>query len=116
MLVIRPADALVALPEKTIGLGELKLAWFRILKTSARNCSLYLSVNDVFLNNDMSKLASPGPLKEPLPTFPQVPDTGKLKAAGLNHWFGLPVTTLPVKSVFTNGRTGLRVSPEFDGL
>ena len=111
MLVIRPADGLIAVPEKTIGLGEEKLAWFRMLKASARNCSLYLSVIDVFLNNDMSQVASPGPLKESLPTFPQVPETGKIKACGLYHWFGVPVIIGPLKAGFNDGRSGLLLSP-----
>ena len=39
-----------------------------------------------------------------------------MNAAGLNHCFGLPSITGPVKSGLRNGRTGFRVSPLFDGL
>ena len=44
VLVIRPAEELMAPLEKTIGLGEAKFAWFRELKNSARNCRLARSV------------------------------------------------------------------------
>jgi len=114
VLVIRPALGLIAPAEKTDGLGVERLVWFRTLKASARNCNLYLSVSDVFLNNDMSHVASPGPLKESLPTFPQVPDTGRLKACGLYHRFGLPVITGPLKAGFQEGRSGLLPSPSPD--
>jgi len=39
-----------------------------------------------------------------------------MNASGLNHWPGLPKTTGPEKSGFTNRRTGLRLSRLFDGL
>jgi len=41
---------------------------------------------------------------------------GAINAVGLNHWLGFPNTSGPVKLGFTNGRTGLRVSPSLDGL
>src|SRR5205807_7736330 len=39
-----------------------------------------------------------------------------MKALGLKYSPGRPSTTGPVKAGFHEGRTGLRVSPSFDGL
>ena len=39
-----------------------------------------------------------------------------MKALGLNHWLGLPSTTGPVNAGFSEGRSGLRVSPSPERL
>src|ERR1700722_14568186 len=65
---------------------------------------------------EKSHVASPGPVSTFLPTFPNVPCAGTMKACGLNHWAEVPRITEPVKAGFHEGRTGLRESPSFDGL
>src|SRR5581483_5150595 len=45
-----------------------------------------------------------------------VPETGTINASGLKYCSGLLSITLPRKSGLTEGRTGLRLSPLFDGL
>ena len=42
--------------------------------------------------------------------------SGWTNALGLKYALGPPWITWPVKLGFTDGRTGLRVSPSFDGL
>src|SRR3977135_2319736 len=99
-------------------LGVLKLARLRRLKISARNCRFRLSKMRVSFSTEKSQVARPGPLYVSRPTFPKKPLLfgGAMNAAGLNHSFGFPSTTGPVKEGSRNGRTGLRVSPLFEGL
>src|SRR6266853_1663357 len=99
-------------------LGVLKLARLRRLKISARNWRFRLSKMCVCFNTEKSQVARPGPVYVSLPTFPKKPLLfgGAMNAAGLNHFFGFPSTTGPVKEGSRNGRTGLRVSPSFEGL
>src|SRR5215472_14403382 len=69
-----------ALLDPKNGKGGAKLAWFKKLKNSARNCMLKLSETlrtAKFLYTEKSKLARPGPtmlLRPALPSrFEQVP-------------------------------------------
>src|SRR5712664_2354755 len=55
-------------------LGTLKLAWFRILKNSARNCTLKLSeifLMWLFLTTEKSRFIKPGPTNVLRPTLPR---------------------------------------------
>ena len=61
MLVISPAEGLIAVPEKTIAFGVAKLERFCILKHSARNCKVAFSEIAVFLKSERSIVARPGP-------------------------------------------------------
>src|ERR1700756_4437249 len=112
-----------AVPETPVGVntirfGVLKLARLSRLKISARNWTDNRSWMLVSLNVEKSQVANPGPLRESLFRLPQNPllAGGGRKASGLNHCWGEPRITLPWKLGFTNGLTGLRVSPLFDGL
>src|ERR1035437_129068 len=82
-----------------------------MLKTSARNCKLHLSLMLIFLNSEVSNVIRPGPVKDPRDTFPKVPAVGSRNAWGLNHWFGVPRITGPLKAGFRFGTSGLLVSP-----
>src|SRR5713101_1685334 len=99
-------------------LGVLKLARLRRLKISARNWRFRPSVMCVSFSTEKSHVASPGPIYVSLPTFPKKPLLfgGATKALGSNHCFGFPSTTGPVNEGLRNARTGLRVSPSFEGL
>ncbi len=77
VVVINPADELMAPLENTVVFGGPKLAWFSTLKNSARNCRLMRSVMAVVLNNDASTSAKPGPVYTPRPRFPNVPAVGR---------------------------------------
>src|SRR5579863_7644990 len=59
-----------------------------MLNPSARNWTLALSVTGKFLNREKSMLMLPGPVNVLRPTFPNWPDAGFVKAAGLNHSWG----------------------------
>src|ERR1700682_1262237 len=98
--------------------GVLKLARSSRLKISARNCRFSPSKICVSFSTEKSQVARPGPIYASLPTFPKKPLLfgGATKALGSNHCFGVPRTTGPVNVGFRNGRTGLRVSPLFEGL
>src|ERR1700681_2330798 len=74
----------------TMRLGVLKLARFKMLKISARNCRLSRSRIAVFLRTEKSQVASPGPIYVSLPALPKNPmaEGGAINAAGLNHWLG----------------------------
>ena len=50
------------------------------------------------------------------PALPYVAGSGGTKAAGLKYSFGPPSITGPVNGGFQDGRTGLRLSPSFEGL
>src|SRR6266699_2284011 len=99
-------------------LGVLKLARLRRLKISARNWRFTRSIMCVAFNTEKSHVASPGPIYASLPTLPKKPLLfgGAMNALGSNHRFGVPSNTGPVKARLRNGRTGLRVSPLFEGL
>ena len=62
VVVINPAEGLIAPLEKTVAFGVPKLGWFITLKTSARNCRFARSVIEVVLNSDASTSVKPGPL------------------------------------------------------
>ena len=96
----RTADADV----KTTVFGVPKLARLRMLKNSARNCSLTLSEMAVFFNTDASSSARPGPISVFLPTFPYEPVGGTANAFGLKYWLGVPGIEVPVKA-WVPGRT-----------
>src|SRR6185295_158945 len=53
--------------------GTAKLAWFAVLKLSARNWRVHRSVKRKFFMSDVSRLANPGPraiLRPALPNWP----------------------------------------------
>ena len=64
--------------------GTAKLAWFRMLKISARNCTLKLSeilLIGLFLNSEKSRFVRPGPVRMLRPALPRrLIHTGKAKA------------------------------------
>src|SRR5579871_667687 len=66
--------------------------------------------------SEKSQVASPGPVSTFLPTLPNVPCVGTMKAFGSNHCVVVPRTTGPAKAGFQDGRTGLRESLSPDGL
>src|SRR6266446_4395274 len=82
-----------------------------MLKASARNCNLHLSVMLTVLNSDVSKLVRRGPVMDPRATFPKVPLVGIRKAFGSNHLSGRPTITGPLNAGFQLGTSGLSVSP-----
>src|SRR5882762_200253 len=58
----------------SVKLGTLKLWWFKILKNSARNCTLKLSeilLMLLFLNTEKSRFVKPGPTSVLRPTLPR---------------------------------------------
>ena len=59
-----PAD------EKTTAFGVPKLARFKILKNSARNCARSFSEIAVFLATEKSVVARPGPVSTLRPALP----------------------------------------------
>src|SRR5260370_10216092 len=73
------------LAPKTIELGYAKLAWFRMLKSSARNWSVYRSLIWNFLKKEVSTSTKPGPRNDPRETLPKVPATGIRNALGLKY-------------------------------
>src|SRR3982751_983325 len=61
--------------------GLAKLAWFRMLKNSARNCRLKRSEPiGMRLNRPVSQLMNLGPVSAPFPPFPYVPAAGVVNA------------------------------------
>src|SRR5712691_7449370 len=82
-----------------------------MLKASVRNCKLYFSLKLNFLNSEVSKLVSLGPVNNPRATFPKVPAGGSRKALESNHFSGFRNTTGPLKAGFKLGTSGFRVSP-----
>src|ERR1700731_658173 len=70
---IKPAPGTgFPLPSKRVllSVGGMKLERLKILKASARNCTLKLSeilFTGLFLNSDMSNSARPGPIRTFLP-------------------------------------------------
>jgi hypothetical protein len=101
---------------KTTGFGVLKFVWLKTLNTSARNSSAARSVIGNLFDTDRSVAARPGPFRKFRDALPHVPASGVMKASGLKYRFGSPRINLAVKFGFSDGRTGLRVSPSFDGL
>lgn len=73
LAVMRPA--LLFGPEalKSMLFGKKRFSWLKMLKNSARNCSLICSVILVSFNREISALKKPGPRSEFLPVFPKVP-------------------------------------------
>src|SRR6266481_3659910 len=82
-----------------------------MLKASARNCKLYFSLKLNFLNSEVSKLVSPGPVNDPRATFLKIPAFGVRKARGSHHCSGFPVATGPLKLGFKFGTSGFWVAP-----
>src|SRR5208337_4567366 len=70
VVVINPAEGLIAPLEKTVAFGVPKFGWFSTLKNSARNSRLRRSAIAVSLNNEASTPARPGPLYTPRPKSP----------------------------------------------
>ena len=95
--VITPAvgDGPELAVENTTVFGVLKLARFRRLKNSARNCILTRSVTAVLFSTEKSTVAVPGPMRVSRPTLPKVPLGGTANAVGLKYWVGLPRITGP---------------------
>ena len=69
-LVMAPAVPDTPVGVKVIRLGVLKLARFRRLKISARNCRFSCSRIRVSLRKEKSQVARPGPIKVFLPRLP----------------------------------------------
>src|SRR5271157_5482863 len=80
--------------ENTPVLGKPQLAWFRMLKNSARNWSVNRSDSLVFFITEKSMFQKKGPVSTFLPKFPNSPTGGNVNAAGLNHWLSVPVVML----------------------
>src|SRR5579862_5356208 len=118
VLVIAPAVPDTPAGVNVIRFGVLKLARLSKLKSSARNSISMRSRILVSLNAEKSQVPNPGPVRVSLPRLPQNPllAGGARNAPGLNHCEGLPRMIEPWKFGFTNGLTGLRVSPSFEGL
>src|SRR5579863_5608732 len=79
--------------------GVENVAWFRMLKNSARNCNLNLSVRFVFLMSEKSKFENPGPTKVLRPKFPglartRLPVTGLVTVFTPKYASGLAITAL----------------------
>src|SRR5690242_15937488 len=79
VLVSRPAPPLNVPSDKKISelsgtVGGAKLGWFRMLKISARNCTLKFSdmrLMRLFLKTEKSKFVMPGPIKMFRPALPR---------------------------------------------
>src|SRR6266446_7541249 len=71
--------------------GAPKFGWFRMLKTSVRNCSSLFSEIRKCLLTRKSMLDRPGPMRVFLPRFPKVPSGWGAKAQGSNQWLGVPM-------------------------
>ena len=66
----------------------------------------------MFLKSDRSSSARPGPVYTPRPRFPYVPGGRQHKRVRVEPLVRIaPVTTGPVNDGFSEGRSGLRVSP-----
>src|SRR5690242_11371441 len=76
VLVMRPAVGLILPAEKTFMLGIPKFAVLAMLKDSARNSKVLLSLMGMVLNSEKSNSVKPGPFSTPRPTLPQVPTGG----------------------------------------
>src|SRR5205823_1662693 len=109
-----PADGLIVLPEKAIGLGVPRFVWLKALNTSALNCRLTFSERGLFLASDKSTFARPGPRNTPLPKFPQVAGAGMTKAFASNHCVCFRGSTRPEKDELSEGRSGFRRFPSAD--
>src|SRR5690242_1027212 len=98
-----------------------------MLKTSARNSSVMVSVSFMSLITAESRLANPGPLRMFRPALPNVPGGDRAKAEGLNQQvtvptgepfghdpvYGLPIRSgrwllsIDCTSALSNPRTGV---------
>src|SRR5207253_4319028 len=74
--------------------GLAKLGRFRMLKTSARNCTTACSRNLVSLLIAKSTFFRSGPRRKFRGAFPRVPAKGRENMVGSNHLAGLCVITL----------------------
>src|SRR5215211_2889304 len=63
----------------------LKFVWLKMLKTSPRSCSRYLSLKRTFLKSEKSKRFVGGPLMTPRGALPRVLDTGAAVGFGWMH-------------------------------
>src|SRR5229473_198164 len=70
--------------------GASKFGWFRILKTSVRNCSSRFSEIRKCLLTRKSIVERLGPIRVFRPKFPKVPSGWGAKAHGSNQWLGVP--------------------------
>src|SRR6266704_5414117 len=91
--------------------GASKFGWFRMLKTSVRNCSSRFSEIRKCLLTRKSIVERPGPIRVFLPKLPKVPSGCGTKAQGSNQWLGVPtgvpaattvVAGLPLESIKLN--------------
>src|SRR3984893_6982364 len=72
--------------------GTAKFAWFKMLKTSARNCTLKDSdifLTWLFLNTEKSRFIVPGPVRMLRPALPR-----RLKHCGYGTVTGLPAESV----------------------
>src|SRR5438552_10983853 len=74
--------------------GLAKLGRFRMLKTSARNCTTACSRSLVSLLIAKSTFFRSGPRREFRGAFPRVPAKGRSNIVGSNHLAGLCMITL----------------------
>src|SRR3989442_2271189 len=74
--------------------GLAKLGRFRMLKTSARNCTTACSRSLVSLLIAKSTFFRSGPRRKFRGAFPRVPAKGRSNIVGSNHLAGLCVITL----------------------
>src|SRR5436305_7268676 len=70
--------------------GASKFGWFRMLKTSVRNCSSRFSEIRKCLLTRKSIVDLPGPFRVFLPRLPNVPRGCGANAHGSNQWLGVP--------------------------
>src|SRR5688500_6734569 len=53
-------------------LGRAKFAWLRKFSASARSCTRWFSLIEMFFNNDTSEMIAPGPMVMVRPALPNV--------------------------------------------
>src|SRR5262249_34749967 len=81
-------------------LGRPKFGWFRILKNSARNCTLKASEILLFLVTLKSRFLKLGPSKRFRAALPWVPTAGCVNAFTSNHKFGVGFSSFPLPTRF----------------
>src|SRR5216684_3905854 len=75
---------------RKLRLGASKFGWFKMLKTSVRNCSSPFSEIRKCLFTRKSIVERRGPIRVFRPKFPKVPSDWGVKAHGSNQWLGVP--------------------------
>src|SRR5260370_26132265 len=75
---------------RKLRLGASKFGWFKMLKTSVRNCSSCFSEIRKCLFTRKSTVERLGPIKVLRPKFPKVPGACGHEAHGSNQRLGVP--------------------------